>query len=194
MNLKFVTVVLILLAVASFTLVAQGEESTEPEAAQAPEPGSAPSTIMTGESLNALIKSIDPEASREGNASQFMFQERLMLVVFDEAADRMRLFSPIGPTGLLDAEKVQRMLQANFDSALDARYAVANNLVWGIFIHPLSPLDENEFASAIVQVYNVAESFGSTYTSGLATYGGGDSVEENRKLLEELKKRINPTT
>ena len=181
MNLKIVTTMLALMSITCISLLAEESEPATPE-------------DMTGDSLNALIKSIDPDASREGNASQFMFQDRLMLVVFDETADRMRMFSPIGPASALDSEQVQRMLQANFDSALDARYALANNLVWGIFIHPLSPLEENEFASAVVQVYNIAESFGSTYTSGLFTYGGGDSVEENRKLLEELKERINPTT
>ena len=194
MNLKFVTPVLIVLTMSPISGIAQKQPPADSEAAPAPQSESSPTTGMTGDSLNALIKSIDPEASREGNASQFMFMGRLMLVVFDETADRMRMFSPIGPASLLDSEKIQRMMQANFDSALDARYALANNLIWSIFIHPLSPLDENEFASAVVQTYNVAESFGGAYSSGLFTYGGGDSIEENRKLLEELKKRINPTT
>jgi hypothetical protein len=181
MNLNIIKTLLMFAVIVTFLVFAQEEESP-------------PSTTMTGDKLNALIALIDPKTAREGNTSQFIFQDRLMLVVFDEAADRMRMFSPIGPAGVLEADQVKRMLQANFDSALDARYALANNLVWSIFIHPLSPLQEDEFASAVVQVYNVAESFGGAYTSGLFTYGGGDSVEENRKLLEELKKRINPTT
>lgn len=193
MKLKFVTALLTLLVISSIGLLAQEQQAAEPGAAPAPEAGSTPRPGMTGERLNALIKSIDPNAGREGNASRFMFRDRIMLVVVDETADRMRMFSPIGPASLLDPEKTRRMLQANFDSALDARYALANNLVWSIFIHPLSPLDEDEFASGVVQVYNVAESFGGAYSSGLFTYGGGDSIEENRKLLQELKKRINPT-
>ena len=180
MNSKIVTAVLILLFVFMITLLAQEQ--------------SAPGTGMTGKKLSDLIRSIDPQSSNQDNAWQFMFEDRLMLVVFDENADRMRLFSPIGPENRLDAEQLRRMLQANFDSALDARYALANKLIWSIFMHPLSPLDNDEFASAVIQVYNVAESFGGSYSSGLFTYGGGDSIEENRKLLEELKKRINPTT
>ncbi len=115
------------------------------------------------------------------------------MVVFDEKADRMRMFTPIGPDTLLTPDLMRRMLQANFDSALDARYAVANKLIWGVFIHPLSPLDQDQFASAVIQILNVATSFGNGFSSGLFSYGGGDSVEENRKLLEELQKRINPT-
>ncbi len=194
MNLKILVVLSLLMTISPSALVAQDSAQPDSEAKPAPEAESSPPAGMTGDKLNALIKSVDPETSREGNASQFTFLGRVMLVVFDENADRMRMFSPIGPTSMLDAEQIQRMMQANFDSALDARYALANNLVWGVFIHPLSGLDEDEFASAIIQVYNVAESFGGAYTSGLFTYGGGDSVEENRKMLEELKKRINPTT
>ena len=89
--------------------------------------------------------------------------------------------------------QLMRALQANFDSALDARYAVANELVWATYIHPLSPLLEGQFLSAVAQTYTAAETFGTTYTSGAFTYGGGDSAEEQRKLLEELEKKLNPT-
>ena len=116
-----------------------------------------------------------------------------MILVFDENADRMRMFTPIGPESALDSGLMRRMLQANFDSALDARYAIANELIWGVFIHPLSRLDDEQFASALVQVLNVATSFGSSFSSGLFTFGAGDSIEENHKLLEELRKRMNPT-
>ncbi len=115
-----------------------------------------------------------------------------MILIFDENADRMRMFTPIGPESALDPELMRRMLQANFDSALDARYAVAKELIWGVFIHPLSPLDDEQFASAVIQILNVADSFGSSFSSGLFTFGAGDSIEENRKLLEELRKLMNP--
>ncbi len=31
-------------------------------------------------------------------------------------------------------------MQANFDTALDARYAIAKGALWSTFIHPLSDL------------------------------------------------------
>lgn len=99
----------------------------------------------------------------------------------------------MGPESALDAGLMRRLLQANFDSALDARYAIANKLIWGVFIHPLSPLDNEQFASALVQVLNVATSFGTSFSSGQLTFGAGDSIEENRKLMEELRKLLNPT-
>jgi len=38
-------------------------------------------------------------------------------------------------------------MQANFDSALDARYAIAKGKLWSAFIHPLSELNEEQFFS-----------------------------------------------
>lgn len=168
-------------------------QEAEPAPDDAPPKVEESEGLMTGERLVALVKSIDEKASNQGNTWQFVFQERPIILVFDENADRMRMFTPIGPESALDADLMRRMLQANFDSALDARYAVANKLIWSVFIHPLSPLDQEQFASAIVQVLNVATSFGSSFSSGLFTYGGGDSVDENRKLLEELREKLSPT-
>lgn len=155
---------------------------------------SAPADGMTGAALSALVKQIDPNAEGEGSFWQFAFQDVQLVLVFDEAADRMRIITPIAPQSVLSDELMLRLLQANFDSALDARYGVANEVIWGLFIHPLSPLDQEQLASAIIQVVNVANTFGTTFSSGVLTYGGGDSAEENRKLIEELNKRLNPTT
>lgn len=172
-----------------------GAQSPEPPAA-APDPmpgaGAPPAEAMTGERLVALVARIDPEYQRQGNGVQFTLRERPLLLVFDENAGRMRVFTPVAQAGILDAALMQRMLQANFDSALDARYAIANEIVWSVFLHPLPTLTEELFANGIAQVVVAAETFGTTFTSGALVYGGGDSNEENRKLLEHLNKLIKP--
>jgi len=33
-----------------------------------------------------------------------------------------------------------------------------------------------------------------SFSSGMFIFGGGDSEKENRRLLEELQKRLNPVT
>ncbi len=190
MKLKSIVLMAMILATTAELTSAQESEATPDEVL--PVPGET-TGLMTGERLVTLVKSIDVNANNQGNTWQFTFQDRPIIMIFDEKADRMRMFTPIGPESALDAELMRRMLQANFDSALDARYAVANKLIWGVFIHPLSPLDEEQFASALVQVLNVATSFGSSFSSGMFMFGAGDSAEENRKLLEELRKRLRPT-
>jgi hypothetical protein len=147
---------------------------------------------MTLAGLAELVLRIDPEAQANGSAIQFRVQDRALILVGDENAGRMRIMTPIARTDALDGETVQRMLQANFDAVLDARYAVANGIVWSVFIHPLPPMDEAQLANAIAQVYIAAATFGSTYTSGALVYGGGDSNEEHRKLIDEIKKQIAP--
>jgi len=78
-------------------------------------------------------------------------------------------------------------LQANFDSALDARYAVANGVLWSAYIHPLSSLQDKQFLEAVGQVVNLTSTFGSSYSSGALIFNGGDSKEiQRRDLIDKL--------
>ena len=82
-----------------------------------------------------------------------------------------------------------RLMQANFDTALDARYAVAQGRLWGVFIHPLSPLEHDQFLSGLAQTVNLALSYGQSYSGGASVFGGGDSNGIYQNLLEELRRR-----
>lgn len=144
--------------------------------------------------LDKLIRRIDENAVQpSANQWQFTLKNRPLMVVIDEAADRMRIMTPIIESKQLDEALLLRLLQANFDSALDARYAIAQDLVWGTFIHPLGELTPRFFLSGVGQVVNVAESFGKTYSSGIFVFGGGDSDRLQRKLLESLQ-QLDPQT
>ncbi|GAB4196910.1 MAG: hypothetical protein Tsb002_30590 [Wenzhouxiangellaceae bacterium] len=171
-------------------------ESAQPETKESgPEADAAgPAAAMTGERLAELIGLIDAEAQVESNVLQFRFRQRQMVLIYDSAADRMRLMSPIAEASVLDESLMYRMLQANYDAVLDPRYAVARDIVWSAYIHPLAALSDAQFASAVVQVYTAAETFGTTFSSGGIVFGGGDSQEQNQRLLEELNKLLNPTT
>ena len=80
-------------------------------------------------------------------------------------------------------------MQANFDTALDARYAVAQGRVWGVFIHPLAALEREQLLSALAQTVNLARSYGSLYTGGANVFGRGDSSEIYQNLFEDLVAR-----
>ena len=111
-------------------------------------------------------------------------------IITDPNADRMRIIIPIRKADGLDASEMQRILQANFDTALDARYAIAKGVLWSTFIHPLSSLSDKDFLSGLSQAINIVISYGETYSSGVFTFGGGDSNELiEKKLLEELMKK-----
>lgn len=144
---------------------------------------------MTAERLGELIVRVDENAQFEVSTWAFTLVDLNVFVVYDMAADRMRILIPIGPAEDVPQEELLRMMQANFDSALDARYAVANGQLWGAFIHPLSELSDDEFLVGLAQTANVVLSYGTSYSSGLFTFGGGDSAEMQRELIEELRKK-----
>lgn len=96
-------------------------------------------------------------------------------MITDEKADRMRILVGISTADKLEKGRLFRLMQANFDSALDARYCIAQNIVWAAFIHPLSILSEEQFFSGLGQTINLAATYGTTFSSGALIFKGGDS-------------------
>ena len=144
-------------------------------------------TLMTPDRMAELVTSFDKDAQVGARGIAFTMEEREVLIVYDANADRMRIMSPIAPAGLLDEALLLRLSQANFDAVLDARYAVADGLLWSTFIHPLGSLQQEDFISAIAQVVTAAETFGTTYTSGAMVFGGGDTSALHEELLKKLE-------
>ncbi|MEM7743268.1 MAG: hypothetical protein AAF409_06110 [Pseudomonadota bacterium] len=140
---------------------------------------------MTPERMVEIATALDAETQFSGNLISLTVAEIPVLIVFDAVADRMRAITPIRSAEGLSSDDLMRMMQANFDTALDARYSVAKGKLWATFIHPLSTLDNESLISGIGQVANLALSYGSTYSSGALTFGGGDSSG----LIEELLKK-----
>ena len=160
--------------------------SPAPDEAPAPAPELNEAALAKAQILLEAVLRIDPEAELMGNGAQFNVGETRVILVFDVSADRMRLMSPVGNTGALDADLLYRLMQANFDSALDARYAVAQGTLWSTFIHPMSSLTLSDFASGIGQTVNLVDTFGTSFSSGALLFGGGDSEAEQRKLIDDL--------
>jgi hypothetical protein len=140
--------------------------------------------------IDGALKKINKDIKRNINVWQFELGKRQVIVITDPIAERMRIMVPIGDASLLSQELLTRLMQANFDSALDARYAIANDVLWGTFIHPLTSLDEKGFVSGLSQAIAVAENFGGSFSSGAVVFGGGDSTRlQAQELLELLKKK-----
>ncbi|MEL6188708.1 MAG: hypothetical protein AAFU79_29160, partial [Myxococcota bacterium] len=150
---------------------------------------SPPGTPMTDAGLDTVLKQLDPEMVRQGPMRQLIVEDLVLLVVSDVRADRMRIMTPVAAVGSLDGPGLERLLQANFDAVLDARYAVAQGKVWSVFIHPLSPLTVPQLASGLAQVVVAAKTYGTTYSSGALVFSGGDSTGLQRELYEKLKKK-----
>jgi len=162
------------------------EEKFAQDGAEKREPSKAANEALA--MIDGALKKIDKEIKRQGNIWQFTLGESRVLVVTDPLAERMRIMIPIVPAEALTPELNSRLMQANFDSALDARYAVAQNLLWGTYIHSLTGLSEDEFISGLSQTLSIVQTFGTSFSSGTVVFGGGDSSGIIDNQLEALQK------
>jgi hypothetical protein len=144
---------------------------------------------MTPERLVDIILALDPDAAINANGIELTIEDIPVLVVMAPNADRMRAMVPIASVEDVTPEEMNRMMQANFDTALDARYAVAQGRVWGVFIHPLGALERAEFLSGLAQTVNLARTYGTLYSGGAQVFGGGDSNGIYDELFGDLLNR-----
>lgn len=186
MRLHMLRHLILIVAFVALAPLAMAQEDDAPPPTETPTErlGEAPMTMVR---MAEIIRAIDPEAQTAGNAIQFTLDDIPLFVVADPGADRMRAMVPIRSADGLGPDELLRLMQANFDTALDARYAVAQGRLWGVFIHPLSPLEKDQLLSAFIQTINLARTYGQTYSGGALSYGGGDSNGIYRELLKELQ-------
>lgn len=127
---------------------------------------------MTLARLVELIRAAGTDVEASGSAVQFLYDQAPMLCVWDAAHDRMRILTPVIADSALRDEDRRLLLEADFHSALDARYATSGGVLYAVFIHPLSPLTDEEVRSAMRQVAALRKTYGSTYSSGEVFFGG----------------------
>lgn len=147
---------------------------------------------MNNQKLEQIISRLGGEFEGKDGYWLVPAADMVATVITDENADRMRIMVPIIPADALPPDLLYRVLQANFDTALDARYAIAQGQLWSTFIHPLRDLSEDGFVSGFAQTLTLAKSFGGNFSSGLIRFRGGDSqaAEEEffRQLIEQFYK------
>ena len=149
---------------------------------------------MSLETMHIILERLDEDLQNQNGNWQLTIADIPVVIVTDAANNRMRILVAIRKADTLTPEDLTRIMQANFDSALDARYAIAKDLLWSTFIHPLSTLHDRQLIEAIGQTVNLARTYGSSYASGLLLFGGGDSgAIQQRELIDELLKQGQPT-
>lgn len=139
---------------------------------------------MTARHLKALIEQSSDTLAQNGNSIRFIYKERPLVCIYDENANRMRIISPIVERSAIDEEQLLNAMVANFHSALDVKYALSDEIIWSVFIHPLKELSDHQVEDAIYQVYNAAITFGSTYSSTGLVFPG------NTKKNDTVKRKI----
>lgn len=120
---------------------------------------------MNNQKLDEIIRKVGDSVNGKLGSWQFKFNDALLMIITDENHNRMRIMAPITEMKNLDEADYIKSLEANFHTVLDAKYAISDEIMWSVFIHPLKELSEGQVKDAINQVYLAAATFGSSYTS-----------------------------
>ena len=137
---------------------------------------------MTNDKLEKIIYVIADSLRGDTGNWQFMIKERMLVCISDEKNNRMRIMSPIIEQKKLAYVDMLKLMEANFHTALDVKYAISDDLLWSVYIHPLKELTKEELLSAINQVYAAAVTYGTSYCSTALTF-------LNKKEEEKAEKR-----
>ena len=131
-----------------------------------------PRPIMTNARLHELVNELSGEVQGQLGYWKMKVSGRDIFVVTDESHNRMRIMTPVTDDKGLDTEELRRLLSANFDRALDAKYAISQNTLWSVFTHPLAELTDEQFIGCVGQVVTLADNFGGSYSSSGLFFGG----------------------
>lgn len=144
---------------------------------------------MTPQRLLQIASALDEDATISPGGITITINDVPVLIVMDPGMNRMRAMVPIRLVDGMTEDELARVMQANFDTALDARYAIARGQLWGVFIHPLRELQRDQLISGIGQTVNLALTYGTLYSGGAAQFGRGDSADLQQQLLQDLLDR-----
>lgn len=109
---------------------------------------------------------------RQGNAWAIQYGDVPMMVMTSEQHDRIRIMAMVGEGSLVKEANLPLLMQVNFDKALDARYALFQDKLWALYLHPLGSLSETGLTSALMQVANLVKTYGTTYSSSALQFQG----------------------
>ncbi len=140
---------------------------------------------MNPEKITQILTTLNIECEQSGNVINCVIQGYNLTIIYDLNADRMRMVIPIVEVKDITQDHINQAMEANFHTALDARYAISNDIVWAVFIHPLSDLSESLFSSALQQTLFTAATFGKEYSSGILNFPKNNEDAEDEESEQQ---------
>ncbi|MEO9802248.1 MAG: hypothetical protein ABJF04_03320 [Reichenbachiella sp.] len=126
---------------------------------------------MDFKTIKLLIAKEATVVKENDNVVEYNFKGMPLILITDENANRMRIMAGVVEQSVLKEEDLVTLMEANFDRALDAKYALANGILWSVFAHPLKQLENDQLIDALYQVRNLVATYGTTYQSTNLQYG-----------------------
>ncbi|WP_442267707.1 hypothetical protein ACSIGC_08590 [Tenacibaculum sp. ZS6-P6] len=147
---------------------------------------------MTLTKLGKIFEHASDSISSKKTQWRFLIKNIPFIAIADSVHNRMRIISPIGESDKLNEKLKTAALMANFHTALDVKYAISDNILWSVFIHPLKELTEAQVYDALSQVFYAHINFGSTFSSTSLIFPGNkksakkNPKENNQKFIKKI--------
>lgn len=133
--------------------------------------------VMTSQEMVKILMAAAEESKALPHRVLLKYKGVELTCIYDEQHDRMRIIAPVAALGNITSDQFAKAMEANFHTALDARYALNKGILYAAFIHPLSPLTKEQLESALTQTATLVVTFGKEYTSSYLTFqGSGKSL------------------
>ena len=143
--------------------------------------------------LDRFIREYTDEAEGGNGRWAFVVDGVTVMVLADQAADRMRIMTPVAQVESFQDGEYQRLMEANYDRALDARYAINDGVLWSAFIHPMGSLSHEQFDDGLNQVVRLAANFGTSYAStDLVFAPGGQQPDGGQPAPQQQEEPVTP--
>jgi hypothetical protein len=114
------------------------------------------------------VQAIADDRSTETSPSLWQVQTskfRLLVLLSDDLS-WLRVLMPI--TSAQEAKPfIEQLLEANFDTTLETRYALHQNVLWGVFQHNRESLAVEDFSEAVTRLVSLHEQGLSDYFNQL---------------------------
>lgn len=92
----------------------------------------------------------------ESEAWQVETPQLQLLVLLSKDQSWLRILIPIAPAQ--DAQPfVEQLLEANFDETQETRYALNQNVLWGVFQHNCASLNQADFSAAVARLVSLRQ-------------------------------------
>ena len=142
---------------------------------------------MTIKQMGKILKKETKITEGKGGIWTVEYAQHLVMIVTDTKANRMRIFSPIVAREDVSDMALEKMLEANFHSALDAKYSIWEGVVISVYTHPLKELSDAQFTDALGQVVRLSQTFGTSFSSTEFIFGGDTENEGEGKERTNVK-------
>jgi hypothetical protein len=109
--------------------------------------------------VTTLLQEIFPQDTIESNDRenwQVQNEKIRLLIILSEDKSWLRILTPIA--SIMEAQSLLiPLMEANFDVTREIRYALSQNVLWGVFHHNFATLTKEDFQAVILQMTSLIE-------------------------------------